>query len=382
LPQRGSELYRSLAGLEKTASTSRVLNLAALSLKHRFDPNHQRRPLFHSRALNSALVLKHRLRANEVASFPISKQTATKVIVPFERSELRLGGRSFFVGEPGWVEGVFAIASGGQDAARDTQVLEAVDELPSLDPFLLREHLKRRGFDVSPSYFEISAIDLQNMQRFVGDEVKRLIEMAFDDASGAETSTKRLVDMLLHNAADPRFDNLRRTLRLEGEGYLEGIFAWRGFLYYKWVLADLWPHVHGVLDEIARVKAVGPQFREYESTLKQMKLRVHDNVQRKIETVRGYLQLYDYAFSEMTAHHDATAFRDFLMNSPQLFLRLGEGCGMLSHIVTFWRYRFTSERRLQASAAELVSIFTDFESGLGDDAADQFARRHRRLPVA
>ena len=38
--------FRSLRGLEKTASTSRVLNLAALSTRNAGNPEHENNPFF------------------------------------------------------------------------------------------------------------------------------------------------------------------------------------------------------------------------------------------------------------------------------------------------------------------------------------------------
>ena len=96
-------IYRSLRGLEKTASTSRVLNLAALAVRNAGNPEHSAQPLFKSPVLNGSVVLKHRLRTDEAELFEGLTRTATKVIVPFDKSDLSLGGRTVFVGEKGWM---------------------------------------------------------------------------------------------------------------------------------------------------------------------------------------------------------------------------------------------------------------------------------------
>ena len=51
-----AETYRSMRALERTASTSRVLNLAALAVKHADNPDHIARPLFVAPALNAAVI--------------------------------------------------------------------------------------------------------------------------------------------------------------------------------------------------------------------------------------------------------------------------------------------------------------------------------------
>ena len=363
-----AETYRSMRALERTASTSRVLNLAALAVKHAENPEHAAHPLFMAPALNAAVILKHRLRTNEIATVSTRHRTATKLIVPFERSDLSLGGRSLFVGDRGWMESLQELAGDSFDLGRDAGVLEALDELPSLDPFLLREHMKRRGFEVSETHFEISSGDLATMTQFVGTEIGRLITLAYKGRTSNEASTSRLVEALLSTRNDERLEPLRLTLRLEGESYREGIFAWKGFLYYKWVLNSLWPKLREVLVELMKVKTVGPRDFEHESLVRTMKVRLHDNIERQVKSVADYLRIYDGVFQELTQDGNATAFRDFLLRSPEMLVALGEGTGVVSHIASFWRFRFPKGKPLEANVGELLDILQDFEAGLGGDA--------------
>ena len=61
------------------------------------------------------------------------------------------------------------------------------------------------------------------------------------------------------------------------------------------------------------------------------------------------------------------AFRDFLVKSPSMFMGLGERIGGVSHIASFWRYRFPQGSILGASVEELMDILQDFEASLGLD---------------
>lgn len=357
--------FRSLRGLEKTASTSRVLNLAALANRHAANPEHQRNPFFAASTLNGAVIVRHRLREQERESFDRLQYTATKLIVPFERSDLGLGGRSLFVGERGWLDNLEELRGAYPDMPRDIAVLEAIDELPSLDPFLLREHLKRRGFDISPTHFEISAPDLARMQRFVGSEIAKLIELAYKESGSNEGNTARLVEALLSSRTDDRLEPLRLTLRLDKENYKEGIFAWKGFLYYKWVLNSLWGSLREVFSELGRIRVVGPVDAETARELEFLKNRLRQKMERQVKSVMGYLGIYDQVFAQLTIDGNALAFREFLMKSPEMFLSLGEGCGLVNHIATFWRYQFPRGKPLVANLIQLVDILQDFELSLG-----------------
>ena len=356
-------IYRSLRGLEKTASTSRVLNLAVLSVRNAGNQEHLDRSMFKSQVLNTAVILKHRLRPDEVDLFDGLPRTATKLIVPFDRADLALGGRAVFVGERGWLPMLTELRGGSDDIGRDIEILEAIDQLPSLDPFLLREHIKRRGYEVSPSYFDISPGDVDRMQRFVGGEIARLIELAYGGA-GTGGATTRLVEALLSSKTDERLEPLRLTLQLEGESYREGIFSWKGFLYYKWVLNTLWPRLKEVLVEVSKVRVVGPRERELMVVIEDSKVRLRAAMESQVKTVMGYLKAYDLVFQQLT-DGNVVAFREFLLKSPELFMALGEGAGALSHVSSFWRFRFQEGKPLMAPMGEILELLQDFESGLG-----------------
>jgi hypothetical protein len=365
--------YRSLSGLERTASTSRVLNLAAVASQNAGDPEYESSPFFKATALNGAVIIKHRLRVDEQDIFERSRRITTKVIIPFERTDLSLGGRSLFVGQRGWTDLLFQLRGGQDDEARDLALLEALDELPSLDPFLLREHLKRRDFKIANCYFAISPADLERMQRFVSGEISKLVDLAYggrgDGTPNANIS--KLVSLLLSGQDDARLEPLRMTLGLQAENFREGIFSWKGFLYYKWVLNSLWPELRAVIAELTDIKVVGPRDFEMMNQVKEIGARVNQAVLGQVRKVRTTLQVYDDAFAELTQAGNPMAFRDFLLKSPEMFITLGERTGMVSHIASFWRYRFPKGRPLRVELDELFDILQDFHQGLGgeDEAA-------------
>ena len=362
--------FRSLAGLERTASTSRVLNLAAVATQNAGDPEYEASPFFKAAALNGAVIIKHRVRADEQYAFETARRISTKVIIPFERTDLGLGGRSLFVGQRGWQELLNQLRGTAEEEGRDMALLEALDELPSLDPFLLREHLKRRDFKIASCYFAISAADLDRMQRFVSGEISKLVDLAYGGGGkgGAPNANiSKLVSLLLSGEVDGRLEPLRLTLGLEGENFREGIFSWKGFLYYKWVLNSLWPELKEVISELTAIKVVGPRDAEMLYQVKDVGARVNQAILGQVRKVRVTLQVYDDAFAELTQAGNPVAFRNFLLKSPEMFITLGERTGMVSHIASFWRYRFPKGRPLKVELDELFDILQDFHQGLGED---------------
>jgi len=365
-PVRSNDrVTRSLRALERTASTSRVLNLLAIQADSGHRPEHAQHPLFRNRILNNALILKHRLRSDDIFLFDEARPTATKIIIPFDRSDLGLGGQSFFVGQRGWVELLREACNDQTEMTRDLATLRMIDMLPSLDPFLLREHLRRHGMTIAACYFALSPSDLEQMQGFVSSEISRLIELAYRDTgrfSGAHAA--RLVQALLSTDVDERLEPLRETLVMQGESFKEGVFSWKGFLYYKWMLTRLWPQLSVVTGEIGQLVIAGARDTETARYLDEARKRLQASVLSERKAVQRTIKIYDDAFEDLIENGKPQAFRAFLLGAPDMFLSLGEKVGVISHIASYWRYRFPEGRTPTAQVDEAIDIFQDFEGGL------------------
>jgi hypothetical protein len=356
---------RSLVALEKTASTSRVLNLLAVENSHSDTPDWAEAPFFKNRVLNAAIIIKHRLRADDQFLFGDFRASATKILIPFERSDLTLGGRSFFVGQRGWIELLNEACNSPPDLAHDLEILRLLDGLPSLDPFLVRESLRRAGFSIAPCYFAISQADLERMHAYVGDAITELVEMALGNIGGGGVNLKKLVEALLSTDVDDRLEPLRLTLMLEGESFREGVFSWKGFLYYKWSLSVLWPDLKKVAAEIGQLQITGQRDMETGAYLNAARQRLQSAIVSQKNSIARTLKVYDDAFAGLTARGEPKVFRDFLLRAPDMFISLGEKVGVISHIGSFWRYRFPAGRPLTCTVEEALDILQDFESGLG-----------------
>jgi hypothetical protein len=365
---------RNLDKLRTAGSTSRVLNLLTINQKNAADPDHAARPLFYSKIMQTALVLKHRLRSDETFAFNSPKRNATKIIIPLDSSDLKLGGRSFFVKQKGYQAIAEELLSDDMhQRAHDMKVLSIIDDVPSLDPFLMRETLRRHDIDVAPSHFEISPADMERMAGYVGSEIKKLIDLAFQGHKSSIVQTGKMVEALLANNIDEKLEPLRLTLRLEGDDYREGVFSWKGFLYYKWMLAELNANLHRVIKEMGELRIVGPRDPETSAYLTQVRERIAKRIGMQSAAVRTALKVYDDAYADLTDRSKPLAFREFLLKAPHMFLSLGEKIGVISHIASFWSFRFPPGKPVELAVTDAIDLFADFETSLPDDGVARAA---------
>lgn len=355
---------RNLANLGETASTSRVLNLSQISLTSSRDEGYASHPFFRNSTLNRSLLIKHTLRANERDLFAKPKRTATKIILPFDAADLRLGGRSIFVNQIGFdsfARSYFNVEN--PNASLDVQVLRHLDDIPSLDPFLVREHLARFDFCPAPCYLKISPRDLEAMVTFTNDEIRKLVSAACGE--GMEVAAIKLTSKILANALDADLDPLKMTFRMTNEEFSEGMFSWRGFLYFKWRQADLQAEMGRVVKGLAEYKPLGPADEGTREYLRGAGPRLSKMVITAILNTRRTLEIYDQAYKALVEGADPVPFRKFLLDGPSMFFGLGECMGVLSHIASFWSYRMGPKmQHLRLTPMEFADILVDFEDSL------------------
>ncbi|HVZ30207.1 MAG TPA: hypothetical protein VG839_07425 [Asticcacaulis sp.] len=357
---------RNLANLNFSSASTRVLNLSRLYTVFREDEEYKAAPLFENSALNRAIILKHNLRVDERHLFPNHRQTVTKVILPFDPYDLSLGGRAVFVRQQHF-EQLVKTFFGIEDLARskDIEILRTLDRLPSLDPFLVREHLLKIGVRPARMFFQISPADLKSMAAFTAQEVENLVNAALGGEAmqgGAKFSNKILSDQL-----DQELWPLKETLRMTDDQFSNGIMCWRGFLYYKWAYVELQGSIRDVLHGLSHYKPVPTHEDMVRNYLRRARPRIAKALVKTIQETGLMLEAYDDVYRAMAVERDPDPFRSFLMRGSNLFFELGEKLGVLNHIVSFWKFRMArvlANNSRPLESIEYADILIDFEAGL------------------
>lgn len=356
---------RNLSWLEAKGSSSRLLNLHRIALEYGATAEWNEQPMFNDRMLNRALIIKHRLRRDEIHNFRHRRFVATKIVLPIDPRALGVGGRFMFVGQNNFYQAMSA-NFGLSREDEDTRRLELLDRLPAFDPFLMREYLRTNGANVGSCYFNISNGDTAGITEFVKSEVESLVKLSMSSGADMKSSNPvaRMTSIILSTELGSELALLGRTFRLEPEQYREGVFCWKGFLYYKWMIART---MSGVGEVAEGVRAICPRGRVDTSAameLDRSRERISEQIIQACDDAGRMIAAYDRAYEGLVVGGRPEQFRDFLLAAPRLFARLGERLGAIEHIVSFWSYRF-GHGHATPDAAELLDIFSDFETSLG-----------------
>lgn len=358
--------FRSLCALEEACSTARVLNLRTVYQIHGREDGYIISPFFRNRDLNRAIILKHKVRNNEQLHFSGPKVIATKIIIPIDMDDLRVGGYSAFVGEKNFQFSICdRLNKNPSDLNEDVDLLYLIDSIPTLDPFLLRESLDKVGKNPDQCYFRINDADASRMRDFVEHEIGALVRMSFDGDTDSDKA-KILTKKLLSNNGLMDTEALRLTLQMNQEQYREGFFAWKAFLYYRWKMSDIISHSKTIFQEINSVYPVGHSNREQKKTITSMRNNISVRLTNCIKDIVSTLNIYDQAYSKLTKERNPADFKEFLLTASNRFEFLGTKIGAIEHIASFWRYRVPEGNRANFTCDELMDLFYDFEVNLSD----------------
>ena len=179
------------------ASTSRVLNLFRIATDNADNPEHLEKPLFVSPIINKTFLLKHRTRADETYLFSSpARPLATKIIIPFDSTDLRAGGRSLFVDQRGYSESLREAGNYNSRNAGARPVGAAPVECRCRRWTLscCASICATTISTVSPCYFAISEGDQERMHKFVSQEMAKLVNAGGRQRDGS--SAGRLVTAL------------------------------------------------------------------------------------------------------------------------------------------------------------------------------------------
>ncbi|MFT3996673.1 MAG: hypothetical protein QM667_04635 [Asticcacaulis sp.] len=357
--------YRNLANLGQTAATSRVLNLSRVYRLHHKEETYGENPFFRSSLLNRAIILKHTLRLNERHFYHSSRRTVTKIILPYDHFDLRLGASSIFINQIGFEQLAREYLSIDDfDKNPDIKVLRLLDQLPSLDPFLVRETLARRGHKPDSIYLRLSPADLSRMMRFTSSEIERLVNTALGDHYVG--ASMKLGNKILSDQLDRELWPLRETFRMSDSEFADGIFAWRGFLYYKWRYLELQDQLREVLAGIGTYQPFGLSDDRVKGYIESARIRLGRGMARALNQAYDVLNIYDTAYADLVSKNRPGPFKRFLLNGGTLFTELGEVIGTLDHISSFWNFRMNRAIQLgkPMKPVEYADVLMDFESGL------------------
>ncbi len=360
--------FGKLSFLKRGGSTSRVIDL--VSIKERFGetPGWVSDPMFRMARLNKSFVVKHTLRAWEREQLEQDLTSATKVIIPISDLNLDLGGHSIFVEDRQFVRKLAAhlgVTVDHPDFKADIARLQALAGMPSFDPYLLHEFFRRAGEKIDPCYFVISDDELQRITEYVAAQIDMLVRKAVggDGDMATLAQSKKLAKVLFEDEDSPQLTVIREALRMSPQEYRDGVFGWKGTLYYSWRSADCYAELVEFLKALRGLKVIG-LMGEDRTEMRSIMASIGQLAMGRWNRLKGRLDAYHNEFNTFVQRGDPAALKSFMTRAPELFVEMGEDLGRLQHVSAYWKFWTHGRRGQSMTAQEAFDLLPDFEAAL------------------
>ena len=294
--------------------------------------------LFKNTALNDVVLIKEILKANDPRRADGSP-IGTKLYLPFEPENPDRGGRSMLFDSPDltpFLAQAVGLTPAGDQAVfdNDFKILSAVNSLPSMDGFLMRDALALKGITANEAYFEVSPAEREAIQAFIRNKMEMLVRAAFGGDKPADSKVTQLIDVVWEAKDVQALEPLILALRCPKEESLAIFGAWKAIMFYSFDYfrsEEKRKSLALFLNKNSKLRNDLP--KAHAEFLRQ---RVHDIATRlrthwfSVDTV---LQDYNDLYHKFVTSMEPAGFLAFLRNAKEVSCAVGISLGKISQAV-------------------------------------------------
>ncbi len=254
---------------------------------------------------------------------------------------------------------------------RDIQKLSIIDEIPSLDPFLLKTTFERHKIEIDEAYLDMADGEERKIKSAISERVQPIVGRALG-GSAADNSkqSQRFVDAIWDPSL-PEASLFIEAFKIE-RGEVNNVFgAWKGVSFYqqqfainrvaiaeiiKWFKSDLSTPI-----DIRMNKA-------FEEQLKMFKTRTQKRMMNVVSNINQIFKDYDNCYQQFIEEGDPIPFRSFLITSHYRYWILGYCCTSLIHCRNIFDRAISQGVRGQLSFEAMNEMLTNMDSTLSSQA--------------
>lgn len=296
---------------------------------------------FKCKPINKILLIKDAIPENE--SHGNTSAIGTKVYFPFNEKDIYEGGRTMFFHdrniEKAFIDMYGAGALPAADFEDDMRKIRLLDRLPSLDPFLMKDAMSNNGFQINPSYFEVSKELWHQIETYILKSFEPLVLAAFPNTVSATDEKARMLVQKIWEGRDlETLRPLAAAFHLPPGQELEIFSAWKGINYYTFQYARTKPLMFDMANwlkelTIPPVAISANERRELNAMLDEARNQLRVQWQIADTIIREYQSSYDKLFRLKEGSAD---FMAFLKKSNKAYWDIGNALGKVGHASYCW----------------------------------------------
>lgn len=229
----------------------------------------------------------------------------------------------------------------------DVEMLDLLDAMHSLDPFLLRAKAEQVGLmaEIHPKYLAISQQEWDQIQIPIRDKISRLVSKALGnktDAGVEQDQVSLLLDKIWHAQDVDGIEPFVRSLQIEEREAPSLFFAWKAVCYYQYRFALMKEEMKTMFHWMGNDQLCFPadflqiskgQRNRIVERRKALRLTARDG----FVAAHKVLSEYEHSYNQFVNEDQPRHFLSFLANAENSYLELAGHVSIATHCLNFWR---------------------------------------------
>ncbi len=269
----------------------------------------------------------------------------TGLFVPYDVRDPLRGGYAIYLRQANYANMLRELmgvdVENTKQFATDVDILNMIDDLPSLDPFLMKESFGLAGIKVSPRYFEINPKEEREIRELIQDKILPIVGTALGLRSRLDLINKS--KGFLEAIWDPSLPEA--SLFVSAFGIATGDAAsvsgaWKGITYYQYAFQRYRERLALVFSWMGSELSVPVDIQQNRAYAEQQRMYKQSVIKRMKDMVRELGQIfreYESCYSEFLDRANPKPFREFLLNASKIYWLLGYCTTAIAHICTAFR---------------------------------------------
>ncbi|HVA15180.1 MAG TPA: hypothetical protein VNF99_18170 [Stellaceae bacterium] len=298
--------------------------------------------IFKTPAMHHLVLIKEALKYDD-PRHPQLVPIGSKLYVPYNRNDIYEGGRSIFLHSPSLLQvfheqfGVEKTDEPSEALAHDMKIFRILDDLPSLDGFLMRDALELEGIDAPEAYFDVSPAERVAIQEFIRGKMEPLVQAAYGGKKQLGGKVKQLIDAVWEAKDLAALEPLVVAFRFPKDEALAIFGAWKGINFYAYEYQRTRKKREDIahwLKDDAMPKNLVP--RDVLLALEPIRRATVERLRAHWIEIDGVLKEYDRLYGDFVASAIPGGFINFLRGAKAVYWRLGDALSKIDHAINCW----------------------------------------------
>jgi hypothetical protein len=321
------------------SGASRVFNCMSITARVSAKATEGQKPplLFNNRILNNFIFIKEPNEGLLDATTTVETPIRTKLYIPYDMADPYAGGQSVNYGEQEF-NSVLEYLTGNKanEAAlgTDLRIIDSLNTLPSLDPFLLRDKFSSMKINASQDYINLSEAEWQNIRSHISEKFSLMCTMALGP-SATPQKVEALIDKIWEAQDLAALQPLLAAFQLPPNNASEIFYSWKGVAFFNYEYLKNSQKIRQFTLWLAtKAITMDPMDRQTRQALDASRERIKSKLRSRLGVITGQLNRFNTSFDLLFKEKkSAGEFVGFIKDSKKHFWTLGNAVNGIFHAI-------------------------------------------------